>query len=262
MKIVMKPSLVFLFALMSWLLLLGCGGVEKNVPEENAAIVLAAASTVEAMNEIVDQFELQTGTQVVLCSGASNGLARQIAAGSPANVFVSANQQWADAIIESGIAEESTPLLTNRLVLVVPKGNPARVQQPSDLNSDEVRRIAIAGENVPAGIYAEQVLRKLGLYETLVSVNKLVRGSDVRLTLTYIERGEVEAGIVYATDAKNSDGVEIVSEFDPQSHDAIVYPVLLLNNGIANVMAKPFYEYLKSDEAIRVFESHGFRPAR
>ncbi|TWU45333.1 Molybdate-binding periplasmic protein precursor [Novipirellula aureliae] len=231
---------------------------EKRLPEIRETLVLVAASTREAIGEIASKFESQTGMGVTLSSGPSSGLARQIVAGASVDIFVSANQQWADEINDAKLSAEEYVLLSNRLVLVVPEGNPAKLFGPRDLNSERVRRIAIAGENVPLGIYAEQALRKFDIFETLADSNKVVRGTDARVTLTYVERAEVEAGIVYATDAKQSSSTEVVYAFDTACHDSIVYPMLLLRHAAGNDAARAFYEYLKSDESIRIFQSHGF----
>ena len=114
-------------------------------------------------------------------------------------------------------------LLTNQLVIVVPSGNPGDVREPKDLLSDKVKKIALAGEKVPAGMYAEQALTKLDLLPQLTAAQKIVRGQDVRNTLSFVERGEAEAGIVYSTDVRIASGVTTAHEFDASLHDEIVY---------------------------------------
>jgi molybdate transport system substrate-binding protein len=121
-----------------------------------------------------------------------------------------------------------------------------------------VRHVALAGEKVPAGKYAEQALRAIGIYDGLVSDKKVVRGQDVRVTLAYVERGEAEAGIVYATDTKTSKHVETAYQFDPKTHDPIVYPLVLLKASQKNEGAGKLYAYLGSPQARAIFERHGF----
>src|SRR6185369_14082380 len=128
-------------------------------------------------------------------------------------------------------AHEVRPLLTNNLVLVVPKGNPGGVSKPEELTGEAVKHVALAGPAVPAGIYGRQSLKKLGLLETLEKRTKIVVGDDVRVTLTFVERGEAEAGIVYDTDARITDKVEVVHTFAPSTHDPIRYPLVLLKAG-------------------------------
>lgn len=225
---------------------------------EGPLTVLAAASTVGALEEIAEIFQREHGANVQLSSGPSNALASQILAGAPADVYLSANVRWADAVQEQGLAEKTRPLLSNKLVLIVPEGNPAGIRTPADLLTSRLKKLAVAGENVPAGLYAEQALRSLDLYEPLVERYKIARGHDVRVTLSYVERGEADAGIVYATDALISKRVDAVYVFPPSSYEKIVYPVVLLRQDPPNPAARKFYEYLLSGTARQVFHQFGF----
>ena len=210
--------------------------------------MLAAASTKDAIAEIAQAFEQEMGVKVVVGSGPSNALANQIINGAKADLFLSANRAWADKVKSEGLADGVQPLLGNDLVIIVPKGNPAKIAAPKDLTAKSVTRIALAGEKVPAGNYAQQALESLKLYHDLAAAKKIVRGEDVRATLTYVERGEVEAGIVYATDAKISDKVAAVYTFDPKTYDKIVYPLVLTKQGKQNAAAVKFQAYLVSDK--------------
>ncbi|MCG6156396.1 molybdate ABC transporter substrate-binding protein [Rubinisphaera margarita] len=219
--------------------------------------VLSAASTAEAMKAVIAKFGEQfPNVRVRLSTGPSNGLARQIQAGAPAGLFLSANTDWAEALDGKGLLQQRTNLLANRLVLIVPEENPANVESPADLIGPNVQRVAIACENVPAGLYARQALEKHGLYETLESEDKIARGSDVRVTLAYVERGEADAAIVYATDARIASHVKVVMIFAPEDSDPILYPLVLLAEADENT--KQFFKYLQSPEAAVVFEEHGF----
>lgn len=224
-------------------------------------LLLAAASTADALTEIAASFEADTGVAVKVSAAASNALARQILAGAPGHLFLSANEQWAEEVEKHGHAAEITELLTNRLVLVVPDGNPAGVSSPRDLLSGRVSHVALAGEKVPAGIYAEQALRFEKVYDALVAQGRVARGQDVRLTLGYVETAEAQAGVVYATDARASDRVKVVYTFDTAAHDRIVYPVVLLEAARGNPDARRFYDFLRGPEALAVFQKHGFSPA-
>ena len=248
-----RPRLVLLLAAAA-----GAGCVREQAAP---VIVLAAASTADAVAEIAEQYERKTGTAVEVSSGPSNGLARQVLAGAPADLFLSASEEWADAVSKGGRAAEVKPLLSNRLVMIVPKGNPGRVTGPTDLTSDRVRRVALAGEEVPAGRYADAVLARLDLTEPLKASGKIVRGHDVRATTAVVARGEAEVGIVYATDATASDAVTVVHTFDPAQHPPIVYPVVLIRGGPAGDAGRRFYDHLFSDAAAETFRRHGFLPA-
>jgi len=127
-----------------------------------------AASTQDAVKELVAKFTKDTGIAVKISAGASNTLANQVLNGANADLFLSASQDWADQLREKGLAVAAHPLLTNELVLVVPKGNPGRIKTPKDLLNENVKYLALAGEKVPAGVYAEQALTADGLYTKLL----------------------------------------------------------------------------------------------
>ncbi|MCA9311647.1 MAG: molybdate ABC transporter substrate-binding protein [Phycisphaerales bacterium] len=244
-----------------WLGMLGAlvlaGGCREETPAAGEdVLVLAAASTSDAITEVAAAFEGRTGIGVRISTGASNALAAQIMSGAPADVFLSANPRWAVAVEDAGLALESQVLLRNRLVVVVPRGNPAGVKDTAGLT--EVKRLALAGETVPAGMYAEQALRHAGVYDALVSAGRVVRGQDVRLALSWVERGEVDAGVVYATDARVSAEVEAVYTFAAEDHDPIEYPVVLLRSGVDEARGRAFLDFLVSDEAMTIFRRHGF----
>ncbi|HZL88862.1 MAG TPA: molybdate ABC transporter substrate-binding protein [Pirellulaceae bacterium] len=220
--------------------------------------ISVAASTSDAMTELARQFEKQAGCEVRVNSGPSNALANQIIAGAPADLFLSANRKLASEVEKAGQSKNAVPLLTNKLVLIVPKGNPAHVNEPADLLKAEVKRVALAGENVPAGMYAQQALTKLKVYDELVQANKIARGQDVRSTLAYVERGEAEAGIVYSTDLLAAKNVEAVDEFDPHTHEEIAYVLVLLKHDDENGAAKEFYDFLASKNAEVIWQKYGF----
>ncbi len=227
---------------------------------QGSLIVSVAASTTDAIKELAQNFQTKTGVEIKVNSGPSNGLATQILAGAPADLFFSASKQWADKIIDEGLAAADVELLTNRLVIVVPRGNPARIEKPEDLAKPALKLLALAGEAVPAGQYAAQALSKLGLFQQLTAENRIARGQDVRAALAYVERGEAEAGIVYATDAAVTRNVEIAYEFDPSLHEQIVYVLVLLKDGNNEPAAREFYDFLQSAEAEKVFARFGFAP--
>jgi molybdate transport system substrate-binding protein len=121
-----------------------------------------------------------------------------------------------------------------------------------------VQKLALAGENVPAGIYGDQVLKKLGSFQAVVEARKIVRAQDVRAALAYVEHGEAEAGIVYATDAKAAPGVEVAFQFDPALHEKIVYVLVLVKNHEVSPAARQFYDFIQGADAATVFSERGF----
>jgi molybdate transport system substrate-binding protein len=242
------------------LLALGCssGTDKRDGDKEGPVVAFVAASTKDAVQEIADAFAKERKVAVKLNADDSSKLATQIAEGAQADVFLSANKKWADFVKDKGLAEETTPLLGNSLVVVVPAGNPAKVRRPEDLTNRAIKRVAVAGPTVPAGIYARQALGKLGLWDALEKEKKVVSGENVRVALTYVERGEAEAGVVYATDAKLTNKVEQVFAFDSSAHDPIRYPLVLLKGGPGTREGRAFFDFLQSPAAAAVFRKYGF----
>jgi molybdate transport system substrate-binding protein len=229
-----------------------------GVGQKRVVIVSAAASAKDLIEELAKEFGRTSPTEVKVNAGPSNALASQILAGAPADLFLSANQQWADEIEKASHAIDKVRLLTNGLVIVVPKGNPGEVHEPTDLLSEKVKKVALAGEKVPAGMYAEQALTKLDLFRPLMQDQKIVRGQDVRNALSFVERGEAEAGIVYSTDVRISPNVVTAHEFDASLHGEIVYVLVLLENVDNRSAARKFYEFLQSPDTNKVYEQFGF----
>src|SRR5947209_8058018 len=247
----MRASLLGMTAL---LFLSGCGKGQNGQSESGPVLVFVATSTRDAVQEIATSFTEKSGVEVRISADASSRLATQIVRDAPADLFLSANDEWAEFVHHKGYAAEVRPLLGNALVLVVPEDNPARVAGPKDLTGSAVRRLALAGPTVPAGKYARQALEKLGLWDNLERQKKVVSGDDVRVALAYVERGEAEAGIVYATDARITGKVQQVYAFDPSTHDPVRYPLVLLETGREKEGVRKFYEFLQSSRAAKVFE--------
>jgi len=253
-------------------LIASCGGDAKAPPKivpppaksetEQAVttevLVSTAASTKELMEALASEFSKKSKATIKVNPGPSSGLANQIVEGAPADLFLSASREWATKVVEADLAESSQELLTNKLVLIVPQGNPAEVKEPMDLLSDKVQKIALAGEKVPAGKYADQALTRLDLLEKLTAGEKIARAQDVRGALSFVERGEAEAGIVYFTDVNVVPHVEVVHEFDPSLHDEIAYVLVLLKHGVKNTEAMSFFEELQTDSADAVYTKFGF----
>jgi molybdate transport system substrate-binding protein len=220
--------------------------------------VFAAASTTNAIRKIKQQFRDATHTEVLANFGSSAALARQIANGADADVFISADTKWADDLAKRGLVAETQVLLGNRLVLVIPSDSQNAVTKPNDLLADNIRHIAMGDvRSVPAGMYAKKALEKLGLWDRVKS--KVATADDVRNALTYVETGAAEVGIVYATDAAITKKVKVVFEVPESLTGPVRYPIVLLKREGGNAAAaKLFYDFLASPNAIKVFESFGF----
>lgn len=240
--------------------LLGCS--QNANAKRDTVVILGAASVKDLLNDLVLAAKPHIGpsVQIDISTGPSHALAQQILKGAPADIYVSANRKWADEIVSTGQTKLATDWLANSLVVVVPVNSKQKISVASDLKSPEIKRLAVAGENVPAGIYAKQALTALGQWDALVATGKLVHGHDVRSTLAYAERGEVDAAIVYRTDAMNSTQVKVVTELSSETHDAIVYPLVRLQT--ESEAADRLYAFLSTPEADEIVKSHGFRLIR
>ena len=220
-------------------------------------LVLAAASTTNAVDEIRQQFAKETGTEVLASYAASSTLAQQIAHGAEADVFISADQKWADFLADKKLIVQRRDLLGNRLVVVVPADSTLKLAKAEDLATASIEHLALGDPaSVPAGRYAKQALTKLGIWDRLEK--KVVSAEDVRHALAYVETGNAEAGIVYATDAAVSKKVKVAAEIPLNLTEPIRYPVALLSHGQGRGSAESFYRYLGSPAAKKVFQKYGF----
>jgi molybdate transport system substrate-binding protein len=234
-------------------LLLGLAGCASR---PHAVAVFAAASTKEALEQISQDFERETGTSVACSFAASSTLARQIEQGATADVFLSADERWADYVADKGLAAGRRDLLANRLVVVTPTEHPLRLESLADLAGAEVKHLALALEPVPAGHYAREALRKAGIWDKLRE--RVREAGDVRATLALVARDEAEAGIVYATDVAASDKVRVALQVPEDLHTPIRYPVVLLRRADAVPAARAFYDYLQGETVRAHFRKAGF----
>ena len=149
-------------------------------------------------------------------------------------------------------------LLVNKIVLIVPKNSSLSISKFADIASDQVKKIALGEpKGVPVGAYSEEVLTNLGILDAVKG--KAVLGSDVRQVLSWVESGEVDCGIVYATDAAISDKVKVIAVAPENSHKPVIYPVAVLKSSKQQDAAKAFLDYLSSAEAKQIFEKYGFQ---
>jgi molybdate transport system substrate-binding protein len=224
-------------------------------------VVFAAASLREALGAAARGFESRTGHTAVVSYAGSNALARQIEAGAPAELFVSADAAWVDYVEARGLAVPGSRrnLLANDLVLVAPAGSATRLELVPGVDVAAAlgeRRIALANpEVVPAGRYAKAAFTSLGAWEAIR--RKVAAAENVRAALALVARGEAPLGVVYRTDALAEKAVRIVAVFPEGSHPDIVYPLLRLKG--AGAAAAAFADYLAGPEARAAFERFGFR---
>jgi len=219
--------------------------------------VFAAASLTDSLKEIAAAYEKESGDKLVFNFGASSLLARQIEEGAPADVFFSADEAKMDALAKKNLLLGDTrrKLLGNALVIVIASDSKLKMASADDLR--QVKRIALAEpKTVPAGIYAKEFLTKKNLWRELEP--KVVPTDNVRAALAAVESGNVDAGIVYKTDAGISRKVRIAHEVPARDAPDISYPVAVLKESKAPEAARKFVQHLASGQAARVFESFGF----
>jgi molybdate transport system substrate-binding protein len=226
-------------------------------------VVFAAASLTDAMKDISGKWVEAGHRPLRLSFGSSSTLARQIEQGAPANVFASADEKWMDYLAEKQLIAAGTrkDLLGNDLVLVVPAGNPVRLTIGkgtglTDLLGANGRLATGDPAHVPVGIYAEQALKALGMWDAISP--RLARTEDVRAALLLVERGEAPAGIVYATDAAASKSVAIAGTFPADSHDPISYPFAVVKAG-DTPDSHALLDFLTGPPARAVFVQRGFK---
>lgn len=229
--------------------------------EKTELVIAAAASLKEATSDIESAFEEKNkNIDLIFTYGGSGSLQQQIEQGSPTDVFISAGSKQMNALDDEGLLLDGTKtdLLTNKVVLITPKDK-TDLTSFEDLNSNKVAQIGLGEPStVPVGQYTEEVLESMGILDSVKNSGKVVYAKDVKEVLTWVETGNVDAGVVYETDAKGSNNVNIVCEAPENSHDEIVYPVAIIKDSKSSEEAKEFVDFLKSDEGKTIFKEYGF----
>lgn len=226
--------------------------------------VFAAASLKEALDEQIGKFESDTGGKVTASYAASNALAKQIEAGAPADIFLSADVGWMDYLGRRDFLRSGTriDLLRNRLVLISPADSPQplRIAPGFELAAGlGSGRLAMANpDSVPAGKYGRDALRALKVWMSVES--RVARAENVRAALVLVARGEAPLGIVYATDARAEPRVRLVDTFPEDTHEPIVYPVAIVATS-RSPYAQRFVDSLASPAARAIWARHGFAMA-
>ena len=255
----MKILLLIVIVLVS---IVGCSSqaVKEKQSQPIEVTVSAASSLKDALIEIQNHYQiLHPGVKIVYNMGASGSLQKQIEEGAPVDIFISAAKKQMDILQKKNLIKEETrrDFLKNQLVLIVPMQSESLLTEFTGLNQSTVKQFAMgAPESVPAGQYAQQVLIKSNIYNDVQS--KIVLAKDVRTVLTYVETGNVDAGIVYKTDAAVSNKVKIVAVAPEGSHELILYPAAVLASSKQAKAAEEFLDYLTGAESRVVFERYGF----
>ena len=239
-----------------------CSSVEEKDEQTKGPVVLAAASLQDALEDAAGAWAAKGHPRPVLSFAATSALARQIEAGAPADLFISADEKWMDAVADKGLilGDSRADFLANSLVLIAPAESKAELTiapgfpLAAALGSG---RLALADPDaVPAGRYAKEALTNLGAWDSVA--DKVAQAENVRVALALVARGEAPLGIVYATDAKAEPKVRVLSQFPADSHMPITYPLAVLKTS-TNADATNFRSFLISNEGVAIFEKYGFR---
>jgi molybdate transport system substrate-binding protein len=258
-KIVIPVSILFVL-----LIIAGCTNISTSTttvkPEPVNLNVCAGVGLTDVLTEINRLYMQENQNITIVANFAASGtLQKQIEQGAPEDVFISASAKQIDALQKGGliITDTRRNLLKNKIVLVVPSDSTLGITSFSDLVKHNVGKVAIGDSaSVPAGDYGKQALIALGIYDQVAPY--LVLCNDVRQVLSYVESGNVDAGIVFATDAAISKTVKIVADAPDEINNKIIYPAAVIKASKNTAAAKAYIAFLLSSEAKAIFEKFGF----
>ncbi|MBQ4404245.1 MAG: molybdate ABC transporter substrate-binding protein [Selenomonadaceae bacterium] len=242
------------------LLMTGCGGGNVEKSESVELHVSAAASLTNAMNELAELYAKDNpNVKIIFNFGSSGALQQAIENGGETDLFFSAAQKQMNALDEKGELADGTrkDLLRNEVVLIVPIDSDKNISDFNDAASAKVEKIALGEpKGVPVGQYSEEIFTALNILDAVKA--KAVYGSDVRQVLAWTESGEVDCGVVYATDAAISDKVKVICAAPEGSHKPVIYPAAAIKSSKNLDAAKKFLDFTSSDAAKKVFAKYGF----
>lgn len=258
-----KISHAVLYGITVLVLAAGGGSFGNSSAQAGEVLIFGAASTTTALQDLIGSFQAKFPDDRVVSSFASSStLAKQVANGAPADIFLSASRQWMDFVVERKAVDAGSvvELLTNRLVLIAPADTDWTLSIGA--SADLLGRLLDGGylamgdpDHVPAGIYGRQALTSLGLWEGLSG--RVARAANVRAALVLVERGEAAAGVVYATDAAISRKVRVIGTFPESSHTPIIYPAALIDADPSEPVRR-FFDFMRAPEAVEAWRRQGF----
>lgn len=271
MKII-KKLLFIPFILSIIIMSVACGNTNQSENQQGSnsttqtkdnnitLTISAAASLKDSMQELQKLYATEKpNVKITYNFGASGTLQQQIEQGAPADIFMSAATKQMDALKQKNLLVDDTVknLLENNVVLIAPKDS-SEIKDFADLAGDKVKKVALGEpKSVPVGQYSQDVLNSLKIMDKVQP--KAVLAKDVKEVLTWVETKNVDAGIVYETDAKVSDKVKIVATAPANTHKPVLYPVAVIKNSKNVDAAKDFLNFIASDKGKAVFEKYGFK---
>ncbi|MBD8070494.1 molybdate ABC transporter substrate-binding protein [Bacillus sp. PS06] len=248
--------------LMIFFFLIACSNDAPSTKEE--ITISAAASLTNALLEAKKEFELiHDSVEVHVNVGSSGTQQKQIEQGAPVDLFLSASSLNFHQLLDEGLIEQSSviALLTNSIVLVKNKDSELAITDFSDVTNDSVKTIALGiPETVPVGQYSKELFLTLGIWDSIQP--KIILAKDVRQVLTYVETGNVDAGIVYSSDALTSEKIEVMANAEKSLHSPIIYEMGIVKSSHKKELAAQFADFLQSEKALSIFRKYGFTPLK
>lgn len=225
--------------------------------------VSAASSLKAAFTDIAAAFDKAHNAKTNLNFDASGTLQKQIEGGAPVDVFASAAMKQMNALLEGKLVDEASVSVFagNEIVILVPADSKLAIAGFEDLTKDEVRRVTYGDPKAaPHGVAAEEILTTLGLMDAVRP--KVIYAANVSGALEYVTKGEVDAAIVFATEAKiGGDKVRVAATSEPDWHSEILYPVGMVSASKNKTLARAFVDFVMGDEGQKILQSYGFLPA-
>ena len=208
--------------------------------------------------------QANTDVEIIYNFDSSGTLKTQIEEGAECDLFISAAQKQMNALEKSGYIDSSTRinLLENKIALVVPDDNPAKINSYEDLGTEKLKLIALGNSDVPVGAYSQEILTNMGIWDKLNSEGKISFASNVTETAMQVREGAADCGIIYATDAATHK-LNVVAEPPAGTlKTPVIYPAAVLSGSKHSERASDFLNFLKGSEAREIFASIGFTPAK
>ena len=272
----MKKTLTLLLTLAMLFTLAACGSsAAPSKGEKEEIIVFAAASMTETLNQVKDVYEKENNVTITYNFDSSGTLKTQIQEGADCDLFISAGQKQMNQLDLSSDKEINKEgldfvagdtrlnLLENKVVLVVPEGNPKSIESFDDLGARLAEGsilMAMGNSDVPVGQYTQKILNFYGLdEEALAKSGVITYGSNVKEVTTQVSEGSVDCGIVYCTDAFSA-GLTVIDGASKDMCGQVIYPAAVLKTAKNPDAAKAFLDYLTGSEAMAIFEAVGFSP--
>lgn len=232
---------------------------QSEIPVElTISSAIALTEPLQAIKPIYQ--EKHPNIAIIYNFGASGELRQQIASGAPVDVFISAAQKDMDELEKANLLATDTRnnLVKNQIVLVTPRDS-NKINSLQDLMQADITRIAVGNpDTVPIGRYSEEIFKNLGLLEKVQP--KLILGKNVRQVLGYVEAGNVDAGLVWVTDAKTTDKVKVIEAIPENLHSPAIHPIAVIAASKNPKEARDYVQFLLSDQSKSIFEQYGFTP--